>query len=173
MPCRNIKDSSLIFKAFNSWKEAITHEQTTIHRRAVEFYVLVECWRIQWLEWICQCRFASQCYDIAASMAGSRNDVATQIASEELQAIIVHCYGHALNLAAGDNVKKNNLLQSNLNTTLKLSKLLKPSCKKYPIFVSIFLASLTKCCIKCCMHLVSLALKMKFSCKKASWYSYI
>ena len=33
-----------------------------------------------------------QCYDGAANMAGSRNGVATQIASEEPRAIFVHCW---------------------------------------------------------------------------------
>ena len=40
-------------------------------------------------------------------MCGSRNGVATQIASEEPRAVFIHCYGHALNLAAEDTVKKN------------------------------------------------------------------
>lgn len=48
-----------------------------------------------------------QCYDGAANMCGSRNGVATQIASEEPRAVFVYCYGHVLNLAAGDTVKKN------------------------------------------------------------------
>ena len=51
-----------------------------------------------------------QCYDGAANMCGSRNGVATQIASEEPCAVYLHYYGHVLNLAAGDTVKKNKLL---------------------------------------------------------------
>ena len=57
-----------------------------------------------------------QCYDGAANMCGSRNGVATQIVSEEPGAVYVHCYGHALNLAAGDTVKKNKLLRNTLDT---------------------------------------------------------
>lgn len=49
-----------------------------------------------------------QCYDGAANMCGSRNGVATQAASEEPHAIVVHCYGHTLNLAAGDSKKRIN-----------------------------------------------------------------
>ena len=75
-----------------------------------------------------------QCYDGAANMAGSRNGVATQIASEEPRAIFVHCYGHALNLAAGDTVKKNKLLRNTLDTTLEISKLLKFSPRRDAMF---------------------------------------
>ncbi len=48
----------------------------------------------------------AQCYDGAANMCGARNSVATQISREEPRAIFIHCYGHALNLAAGDCIKK-------------------------------------------------------------------
>ena len=40
-----MKDSSLIFNGFHSWKEAIrclnTHEQTTTHKRAVELLITI------------------------------------------------------------------------------------------------------------------------------------
>ena len=75
-----------------------------------------------------------QCYDGAANMAGSRNGVATQIASEESRVIFVHSYGHALNLAARDTVKKNKLLQNTLDTTLEISKLLKFSPRRDAMF---------------------------------------
>ena len=75
-----------------------------------------------------------QCYDGAANMAGSRSGVATQIASEEPRAIFIHCNGHALNLAAGDIVKKNKLLQNTLDTTLEISKLLKFSPRRDAMF---------------------------------------
>ena len=75
-----------------------------------------------------------QCYDGAANMCGSRNGVATQIASEEPRAVFIHCYGHALNLAAGDTVKKNKLLRNTLDTTLEISKLLKFSPRRDTMF---------------------------------------
>ena len=40
--------------------------------------------------------------DGAANMACEKNGVAVQLANEECCAIFTHCYGHALNLAAGD-----------------------------------------------------------------------
>jgi len=45
-----------------------------------------------------------QCYDGAANMAGVRSGVATQICEIEQQAVFTHCYGHALNVAAGDTM---------------------------------------------------------------------
>ena len=54
-----------------------------------------------------------QCYDGAANMAGARNRVAVQI----LGATFTHCYGHALNLAAGDTIKKNKILHNTPDTT--------------------------------------------------------
>ena len=51
-------------------------------------------------------RCRGQCYDGAAAMAGAHKGVATQISSEEPRALFTHCYGHALNLAACDAMKK-------------------------------------------------------------------
>ena len=55
-----------------------------------------------------QCR--GQCYDWAANMAGIRNGVAAQMCAEEPHALYSYCYGHALNLATSDTVKKNKIL---------------------------------------------------------------
>ncbi len=41
-------------------------------------------------------------------MCDSRSGVSTQISDEEHRAIFVHCFGHALNLAAGDTTIKQN-----------------------------------------------------------------
>ena len=38
----------------------------------------------------------------ASTMSGIRNGVAAQISKEEKRVVYTHCYGHALNLAAGD-----------------------------------------------------------------------
>lgn len=45
-----------------------------------------------------------QCYDGAMNMADACNGIATQIAQEEPKAILMHCYGHAVKLAAGDAI---------------------------------------------------------------------
>lgn len=52
-----------------------------------------------------------QCYDMPASMPGSKNDVAVKICSLEPRAAYTHCYGHALNLACSDAIKCCLLLQ--------------------------------------------------------------
>ena len=75
-----------------------------------------------------------QCYDGAANMCGVRNGVATQISREESRAIFVHCYGHALNLATGDCIKRNSILRDTLDTTFEISKLVKFSPRRGTIF---------------------------------------
>ena len=81
---------------------------------------------------ITNCR--GQCYDGAANMAGHRNGVAAQILAEESRATYTHCYGHALNLAASDMVKKNKILRDTLDTVFEISKLVKFSPKREAIF---------------------------------------
>ncbi len=76
----------------------------------------------------------AQCYDGASNMCGVRNGVSTQIASEEPRANFVHCFGHALNLAAGDTVKQNKILKDALDTTHEISELLKFSPRREAIF---------------------------------------
>ena len=75
-----------------------------------------------------------QCYDGAANMAGAQHGVATQILLEEPRATFTHCYGHALNLAAGDIIKKNKILRNTLDVTLEISKLIKFSPRRNAIF---------------------------------------
>ena len=53
---------------------------------------------------VAKCR--GQCYDGASNMSGIRNGVASQIRREESRAIYTHCYGHSLNLATVDAIKK-------------------------------------------------------------------
>ena len=81
---------------------------------------------------ISNCR--AQCYDGAANMRGSRNGTCTKICAEEPRAIFIHCYGHALNLAAGDTIKGNKILRDTLDTTSEISKLLKFSPRRGAIF---------------------------------------
>ena len=63
-----------------------------------------------------------QCYDGASSMNGIRNGVATKIMELESRALYIHCYGHSLNLAAGDVVKRSKLLQDVLDTNHEITK---------------------------------------------------
>ena len=81
---------------------------------------------------VAHCR--GQYYDGAANMARARHGVATQILHEEPCATFTHCYGHALNLAAGDTIKKNKVLCNTLDTTLEISKLIKFSPRRDAIF---------------------------------------
>uniref|UniRef100_H3AM22 DUF4371 domain-containing protein n=1 Tax=Latimeria chalumnae TaxID=7897 RepID=H3AM22_LATCH len=57
-----------------------------------------------------------QCYDGASSMAGYKTGVATSLLSKEPRALYTHCYGHALNLAVQETVKKNHILRDTLDT---------------------------------------------------------
>ncbi len=76
----------------------------------------------------------AQCYDGASNMCGSRRGVSTQISDEEHRAIFVHCFGHALNLAAGDTIKQNKILRNSMDTTHEISKLLKFSPRREALF---------------------------------------
>ena len=66
-----------------------------------------------------------QCYNGAANMSGAKHGTSTQIQSEEPKAIFIHCFGHALNLAVADTVKKNRILRDTLDTVFEISRLLK------------------------------------------------
>ena len=55
-------------------------------------------------------------------MSGSKSGVAKRIMDEEPRAVFIHCYCHSLNLAAGDSVKKSQLLKSALETTYEITK---------------------------------------------------
>ena len=71
-----------------------------------------------------------QCYDGAANMTDVQNGVATQVSREEPCALLSHCYGHALNLAASNTVKQNKILRDTLDTAFEISKLLRfPPCR--------------------------------------------
>ena len=72
-------------------------------------------------------RVRGQCYDGAASMAGAKTGVATQLMAEEPKAVYTHCYGHALNLACGDTVKRCKLMRDTLDVTYEITKLVKKS----------------------------------------------
>ena len=75
-----------------------------------------------------------QSYDGASNMRGAKNGVSTQILAKEPHATFVHCYGHALNLATADVVRNVKCLKNTLDTTLKVSKLLKYSPRRGNLF---------------------------------------
>ena len=83
---------------------------------------------VQWK----RCR--GQCYDGAASMAGCRTGVASQILSIESRALYTHCYGHSLNLAMCDTIKKCKLTWDALDAAYEISKLIKFSPKRNHLF---------------------------------------
>lgn len=84
---------------------------------------------------ISRCR--GQCYDGGSNMAGSKNGVKAQLLKEEPRALFTHCYGHALSLGVGDTIKRIKLLQSSMDTTYEISKLLQYSPKRRAIFETI------------------------------------
>ena len=51
-------------------------------------------------------KIRDQCYDGAATMAGSKSGVASRVLASELRAVFTHCCGRSLNLACGDTIKK-------------------------------------------------------------------
>ena len=82
-------------------------------------------------------RLRGQCCDGASSMSGAKTGVATQILAEEPKAVYTHCYGHALNLACSDAVKKCKLMTDTLDVTYEITKLLKKSPRTDTCFESI------------------------------------
>ena len=78
-----------------------------------------------------------QCYDGAATMKGSRSGEATHIMKKESRAVYTHCYGHALNLACQDTIRHVKLVRDSIDTTFKISKLLKYSSKRKAQYLKI------------------------------------
>ena len=56
-----------------------------------------------------------------AIMSGSKTGVATQIAREEERALYFHCFGHSLNLAVTDSVKKSKVCCDALETAMQVA----------------------------------------------------
>lgn len=64
-----------------------------------------------------------QCYDGASNMSGCRSGIAKQITDLESRALYTHCYGHSLNLAVGDTVKRIKVLRDVMDITYEISGL--------------------------------------------------
>ena len=79
-------------------------------------------------------KLRGQCYDAASAMRSSKCRVAKRICDLEPRAVYTHCYGHALNLAAGDTLKQSKLMKDALETTREITKLIKYSPRRDGIF---------------------------------------
>ena len=67
-------------------------------------------------------------------MAGVKYGVAAHILEKESRAVFTHCYGHSLNLACNDTIKKSKLMKDALDTTHEVTKLVKKSPARDVIF---------------------------------------
>ena len=83
---------------------------------------------------LCFGKLRGQCYDGASAMSGSKSGVAKRISEVEPRAVFTHCYGHALNLAAGDALKQCKVMRDALDTTREITKLIKYSPRREAIF---------------------------------------
>ena len=75
-----------------------------------------------------------QCYDGASNMSGHKTVVSSQIKKENPKAIFSHCYGHSLQLAVSDTMRKVKQLRDVFDTVQEISKLIKYSPKRNTIF---------------------------------------
>ena len=75
-----------------------------------------------------KCR--GQFYDGCSTMNGHKNGVAAIIKKDEPRALFMHCYGHALNLAASDAVMQCGHMKDSLDTVYEIKKLVKFSPKR-------------------------------------------
>ena len=76
------------------------------------------------------CCDVGQCYDGAGAMKGRRAGLKTLVQQENPLALYVHCYAHCLQLAVQDLTKSLPLIQSALNITSEIAKLIKSSPKR-------------------------------------------
>ena len=75
-----------------------------------------------------------QCYDGASNLTGARCGVATLIQAEQPNAYFTHCYGHSLNLAVSDTIKKSATMKRALDITHEITKLVKYSPRRDSLF---------------------------------------
>lgn len=82
-------------------------------------------------------KLRGQCYDGAATMSGYKSGVATTVTAAELRAIYTHCYGHSLNLACCDTIKRCKLMRDALDMAHEITKLIKKSPGREATFNSL------------------------------------
>lgn len=75
-------------------------------------------------------RMCGQCYDGPSAMSGIKSGVAKLLTDMEPCAIYTHCYGHALNLAASDTIKRCSLMKNTLDAIHEICKVVKCSPKR-------------------------------------------
>ena len=75
-------------------------------------------------------RLRGQCDDGCSTMTGAKAGVEAKINQMEPRALFTHCYGHALNLAVSDTIKRSRPMRDCLDTCFELVKLIKFSPKR-------------------------------------------
>ena len=77
-----------------------------------------------------------QCYDGASTIRGCRSGLAKLLRDKEPRAVYVYtyCYGHSLNLAAGDAVKESAVMKLALEVSHEVTKLVKFSPRRDALF---------------------------------------
>ena len=70
-------------------------------------------------------KIGGQCYNGAAAMAGVRSGIAKLVSEERAKAIYTHHYGHVLNLACTDMIKRCKIMKDALDITHEITKLIK------------------------------------------------
>ena len=56
-------------------------------------------------------------------MRGTRVGVANRITDEETRTVFTHCYGHSINLAASDSVKRSKVIEDAFDTTHEITNI--------------------------------------------------
>ena len=75
-------------------------------------------------------RLHDQCYDGCSTMTGAKAGVEAKINEMEHCALFTHCYGHALNLAVSNTIKRSRPIRDCLDICFELVKLIKFSSKR-------------------------------------------
>lgn len=70
-------------------------------------------------------KLRGQCYDGCSTMTGKKSGVATRVSKLEPRALYTHCFGHALNLAVSDTVKRSPIMKDCLDCCYEIVKLVK------------------------------------------------
>ena len=66
-------------------------------------------------------------------MSGANSGVAARLSAAEPRAVFTHCYGHSINLACVDTIKRC-IMEDALDTTREITKLIKRSPARNAIF---------------------------------------
>ena len=88
-----------------------------------------------------QCR--GQRYDGASKVAWRKTGVATRMQQKQPKAVLTHCYGHALNFAVSDCIKRSTVCHHALDVAFEIAKLITFSPKRKASFNRIRVESST------------------------------